>query len=67
MNATIPGAVWKIVKEEGDSVRKGDEIIIMESMKMEFPVTASRDGVLKKIFAKSGERVESGQILAAVG
>ena len=67
VNATIPGAVWKIVKEEGDSVKKGDEIIIMESMKMEFPVTASRDGVLKKIFAKSGERVESGQILAAVG
>ena len=66
LNATIPGAVWKIVKKEGDAVKKGEEIIIMESMKMEFPVIASKDGILKKIYAKSGEQVEAGQVLAAV-
>ncbi len=66
VNATIPGAIWKIVKKEGEPVKRGDEIIIMESMKMEFPVIASKDGILKKIYAKTGEQVEAGQILAAV-
>ena len=66
LNATIPGAIWKINKKEGDFVKKGEEIIIMESMKMEFPVIASKDGVLKKIYAKNGEQVQAGQVLAAV-
>ena len=66
VSATIPGCVWKIVKNEGETVKKGEEIIIMESMKMEFPVIAQNDGVIQKIFAKTGEQVEAGQILAAI-
>ncbi|MCR5494013.1 MAG: urea carboxylase [Treponema sp.] len=66
INATIPGAIWKINKKEGDMVKKGEEIIIMESMKMEFPIIALKDGQLKKIFAKSGQQVQAGQVLAAI-
>lgn len=66
IGATIPGCVWKIVRKEGESVKKGEEIIIMESMKMEFPVIAQKNCVIEKIYAKSGEQVEAGQILAAI-
>lgn len=66
VNATIPGCVWKVVKNEGEKVSKGENIVIMESMKMEFPVAASEDGTVEKIYVKPGEQVEAGQVLAAV-
>ncbi|MBR1615064.1 MAG: urea carboxylase [Treponema sp.] len=66
VSATIPGCVWKIVKKEGEFVEKGEEIVIMESMKMEFPVIAQEDGRIEKIYAKTGGQVEAGQILAAI-
>lgn len=64
--AAIPGSVWKVVKEEGDHVKKGQEIAILESMKMEFPVVADCDGTVEKIFIIPGEQVNAGQLLAAV-
>lgn len=66
VNATVPGCVWKIVRKEGEKVKKGEQIMIMESMKMEFPVIATEDGILSKIYAKPGEQVEAGQVMAAV-
>lgn len=66
VNATVPGCVWKVVRKEGEKVQKGEQIMIMESMKMEFPVIATEDGVLRKIYAKPGEQVEAGQVMAAV-
>lgn len=66
VNATVPGCVWKVVRKEGEKVKKGEQIMIMESMKMEFPVIATEDGTLSKIYAKPGEQVEAGQVMAAV-
>jgi biotin carboxyl carrier protein len=40
VQAQITGNVWKIVKAVGDAVAEGDELIILESMKMEIPVEA---------------------------
>ncbi len=64
--ATIPGSVWKVVKEEGEEVRKGQEIAVLESMKMEFPIVADCDGIVEKIFIIPGEQVNAGQLLAAI-
>ena len=36
INATIPGSVWKVLIEEGQEVKKGDTVAVLESMKMEF-------------------------------
>lgn len=64
--ATIPGSVWKVVKEEGEEVKKGQEIAVLESMKMEFPIVADCDGIVEKIFIIPGEQVNAGQLLAAI-
>lgn len=65
-NATIPGSVWKILVKEGDVVTKGQEIAVLESMKMEFPVEASISGIVKKVYIKVSEQVNAGQMVAAV-
>lgn len=65
-SASIPGSVWKILVEEGDTVNKGQQIAVLESMKMEFPVESEYSGIIQKIFIKKGEQVDSGQLLMAV-
>ncbi len=66
VNATIPGSVWKILVEEGETVEKGQKIFVLESMKMEFPVETDYSGKIEKIFIKLGEQIDAGQVLAAV-
>ena len=65
-NATIPGSVWKILVNEGDVVTKGQEVAVLESMKMEFPVEASVSGIVKKVYIKISEQVNAGQMVIAV-
>lgn len=59
----MPGKVIKILVSEGDAVKKGDGMMIIEAMKMENLITAPRDGVVKTVQAKVGERVESSKAL----
>ena len=61
-----PGSVWKILVKEGDYVKEGQDIAVLESMKMEFPISADNYGVIKKIYIKESEQVNSGQVLAAI-
>ena len=66
INATIPGSVWKVLVNENDEVKKGQQIAVLESMKMEFPVEAEFDGVIKKVYVKSSQQVDAGQMIAAI-
>ena len=66
VEATIPGSVWKILKEPGQQVEEGEEIAILESMKMEFPITAPVSGTVTQVLVKPGDRVDGGQVLAAI-
>ncbi len=63
IKAHITGTVWKIVVAVGDEVEDEDELIILESMKMEMPVEASGDGTVAKILVSEGDRVDEGQVL----
>ncbi len=65
--ATIPGSVWKILVKEGDIVEKGQEIAVLESMKMEFPIASEYSGKIEKVYIKAGGQVDAGQVLAAIG
>ena len=56
--------VWKIEVAEGAAVRDGDILIILESMKMEIPVTAPRPGTVKSILVAETQQVAEGQALA---
>lgn len=66
VNATIPGSVWKVLAEEGQTVKKGDPIAVLESMKMEFPVESEYNGVIEKIYIKTSQQLSAGQMVAAI-
>lgn len=51
----MAGTVWKIVVKEGEQVKAGQDVVILESMKMEIPIAAESDGVVKQIFANEGD------------
>ena len=67
VEAQITGSVWKIEKAVGDSVAEGDEILILESMKMEIPVESPCSGRIAEIRVSEGDQVEEGAVLAVVG
>jgi acetyl-CoA carboxylase biotin carboxyl carrier protein len=62
----ITGNVWKIVKSVGDSVEEDEPIVILESMKMEIPVSAPEDGTIKEIKVAEGEVVQEGAVIAVL-
>jgi biotin carboxyl carrier protein len=66
VQAQITGNVWKIVKAVGDTVAEGDELIILESMKMEIPVEAPCAGCISAFRVNEGESVEEGAVLAVI-
>jgi acetyl-CoA carboxylase biotin carboxyl carrier protein len=58
--------VWKVCVRDGDTVQSGEVLVILECMKMEIPVEAPIDGVIK-ILVEEGEMVEEDTVLASVG
>jgi len=66
VNAQMPGNVWKILKNPGESIKDGDTILILEAMKMEVPVVAPATGKVTHIEVKEGEQVVNGQELARI-
>jgi len=67
IKALLPGNVWKIVANPGQSVNEGDVIMILESMKMEIDVVAPRGGVVKFINVATNDKVVEGQVVAVLG
>ncbi|MDA3909319.1 MAG: biotin attachment protein [Sulfurimonas sp.] len=67
IKALLPGNVWKIVANPGQSVNEGDVIMILESMKMEIDVVAPRGGVIKSINVATNDKVVEGQVVAVLG
>lgn len=63
LNAPMPGLVLSLNVKELDTVAKGDSLLILEAMKMENVLKSPRDGVIKKIFVKQGNKVEKNQPL----
>jgi len=61
--APMPGVIEKVVAEPGSAVAKGDPLIVMIAMKMEYVIRASRDGVVEKVNFKQGDTVAKGTVL----
>lgn len=61
--SSIPGRIFKIEVKEGDEIKKGDLVMIIEAMKMENNITAKKDAVIKKILVKQDDMVEAGTVL----
>ena len=64
VQSEITGKVWAIESSAGDSLKEEDTIIVLESMKMEIPIVAPQDGILKKILVAEGDAVTEGQDVA---
>jgi pyruvate carboxylase subunit B len=64
--AQLPGNVYEVCFKEGDKVKAGDTLVILEAMKMETPVTAPEDGVIVSIEVEKGHTVQSGQLIATL-
>ena len=64
IKATLPSNVFKILIKEGDAVKAGQTIIVLEAMKMEINIEAPRDGVIDKILIAQGDTVDADQALA---
>ncbi len=67
IKALLPGNVWKIVANPGQSVSEGEVIMILESMKMEIDVVAPHGGVIKSINVATNDKVVEGQVVAVIG
>jgi acetyl-CoA carboxylase biotin carboxyl carrier protein len=65
--ADITGTVWKVEVVVGQTVAQGDTLLIVESMKMEIPVSAEAAGVVKEIFVAEGDMIESGVTVLQLG
>ena len=63
IKAPMPGLVLDLRVNEGDSVKKGDPVLVLEAMKMENILKSPADGVVKKINVKKGMPVEKNQVL----
>ncbi len=65
--AGLQGTILKIKAKNGDKVKEGDVVVLLEAMKMENEIVSPKSGVIKDIFVKEGEEVSPDSILFAVG
>lgn len=63
----MPGTILDVKVAVGDSVSKGQVIMILEAMKMENDIVASCDGKITSVLANKGDNVNSGDALATIG
>ncbi len=66
IKAPLPGNIFKLNVSEGDTVKKGDTLLIMEAMKMENNILAEQDGTVKNIKIKEGDAVLQNDILIEI-
>ncbi len=63
MLAPMAGTILRILVKEGQRVKKGENLIVLEAMKMENEIVADEDGIIKSILVKANDSVESDQPL----
>ncbi|MEX2236915.1 MAG: biotin carboxylase N-terminal domain-containing protein [Dehalococcoidia bacterium] len=67
VTAPMPGVVLKIAVSEGEAVRAGQTLAVLEAMKMEHALKAPADAVVKEVLVEEGQRVEEGALLISLG
>ena len=66
VRAEMAATVWKVVAQEGDQVGPDDVLVILESMKMEIPVSAETAGTVRSLPVPEGALVQEGDVLAVL-
>lgn len=63
LKAPMPGLVLNVMVNSGDEIKKGDNLLVLEAMKMENILKAPADATVKSILIKAGDKVEKNQVL----
>ena len=66
VTAPMPGKILRILVNEGEKVKVGQGLLVLEAMKMENEIPSPMDGVVKRILVKEGETVDTGQALIEI-
>lgn len=66
VKSEISGSVWKILKQAGEAVEEEEPVILLESMKMEIPVLAPRNGTVAEIRVEEGEMIAEGDVVVVI-
>jgi acetyl-CoA carboxylase biotin carboxyl carrier protein len=66
VRAEMVANVWMVVASPGEEVSTGDQLVILESMKMEIPVESPVSGTVREIFVREGGVVQEGDLIAVV-
>lgn len=64
--AVMAGNVWKVLVKAGDQVEEGQDVVILESMKMEIPIAAEFDGTVKEVKVNEGDFVNEGDVIVVI-
>ena len=67
IRSEVSGSVWKVEVTVGQQVNEGDTLVVVESMKMEIPITAPADGTFTEILVAEGEAVVDDQVILMLG
>ena len=67
INSPLPGSVISVAVKEGQAVKKGDTLLVLESMKMENPILSDCDGTVTKIAVAAGQSVMQDDLLIVIG
>ena len=62
----MPGTILKILVSNGQSVKSGDAVIVLEAMKMENEITAPCDGTVTAVCVNTGDSVDAGKVLVTI-
>jgi len=63
IKAPLPGLILKILVKPGDMIKAGQNVLVMEAMKMENDIQSKHDGVVREIKVREGDSVEEGDLL----
>ena len=63
VKASMAGNMWKIVVKVGDTVEAGEDVAILESMKMEIPIAAEEAGTVEAIKVNEGDFINEGDVI----
>lgn len=64
--ASMAGNVWKVLVKQGDQVEEGQDVVILESMKMEIPIAAEVSGTVQSVKIEEGQFVNEDDVLLTV-
>ena len=67
VTSPLPGSVVKVLVLEGQAIKRGDTLLILESMKMENAINAEQDGIVKQIAVTAGQNVMQEDLLVVLG